>query len=309
MKILMTGATGLIGRQLCAQLAQQAGEGHSITVLSRRVESAKSVAHQAAFAWQPEAGLPPMAALEGVEAVIHLAGEPVAQRWSPEIKRRIRDSRVLATRNLVQAMSQLARPPKVLVSGSAVGLYGNRGDERLTESAKQGQGFLTDVCVEWESEALKAESFGTRVALIRTGVVLDPAGGALKTMLPAFNFGIAGKLGNGRQWFPWIHHDDILSLLRWALMNDQARGAFNGVAPNPVTNEEFTKELAAALNRPALIPVPKFALNILFGEMASVMLASQRVVPQAALNAGFTFRFPQLREALQDLFKTGNRQD
>ena len=306
MKVLITGATGLIGRQLCAQLT---GEGHSITVLTRRVESAKSVAHQAAFVWQPEGSLPPMAALAGVEAVIHLAGEPVAQRWSLEIKRRIRDSRVLSTRNLVQAISQLESAPKVFVSGSAVGIYGNRGDERLAENTKAGQGFLSDVCAEWEHEALQAEAFGTRVALIRTGVVLDPAGGALKTMLPAFKLGIAGKLGNGRQWFPWIHRDDILGLLRWAMMNENARGAFNGAAPNPVTNEEFTKELAAALNRPALIPVPKFALNILFGEMASVMLASQRVVPQAALNAGFTFRFPQLREALQDLFKTGNRQD
>ena len=301
MKVLMTGATGLIGRQLCAQLTS---EGHSITVLSRRVESAKSVAHQAAFAWQPETGLPPMAALENVEAVIHLAGEPVAQRWSTEVKRRIRDSRVLATRNLVQAMSQLESKPKVLVSGSAVGIYGNRGDERLTESAQAGQGFLVDVCREWEAEAMKAESFGTRVALIRTGVVLDPDGGALKTMLPPFKLGIAGKLGDGRQWFPWIHRDDILGLLRWALMNDKARGALNGAAPNPVTNEEFTKELAAALNRPALIPVPKFALDILFGEMAGVMLASQRVEPIAALSAGFTFRFPQLREALQDLFKS-----
>ncbi len=301
MKVLMTGATGLIGRQLCAQLT---AEGHSITVLSRRVDSAKSVAHQAAFAWQPEQALPPMAALEGVEAVIHLAGEPVAQRWSSEVKRRIRDSRVLTTRNLVQAMSQLPNAPKVLVSGSAVGLYGNRGDERLTESAKQGHGFLTDVCAEWESEALKAESFGTRVALIRTGVVLDLAGGALKTMLPAFKLGIAGRLGDGRQWFPWIHRDDILGLLRWALMNDNARGAFNGAAPNAVTNEEFTKELAAALNRPALLPVPKFALDLLFGEMAGVMLASQRVEPQAALSAGFTFRFPHLRAALQDLFKS-----
>ncbi len=301
MKILMTGATGLIGRQLCAQLT---GEGHAITVLTRRVESAKAVAHQAAFAWQPEAGLPPMAALENVEAVIHLAGEPVAQRWSAEVKRRIRDSRVLATRNLVAAMRQAERAPQVLVSGSAVGLYGNRGDERLTESAKAGEGFLVDVCREWESEALKAESFGTRVALIRTGVVLDPAGGALKTMLPAFKLGIAGKLGDGRQWFPWIHRDDILGLLRWALMNDNARGAFNGAAPNPVTNEEFTKELAAALNRPAVLPVPKFALDLLFGEMASVMLASQRVEPQAALAAGFTFRFPHLREALHDLFKS-----
>jgi uncharacterized protein len=301
MKVLMTGATGLIGRQLCAQLTH---EGYAVTVLTRRVESAKGLACQSAHAWQPEQALPPMAALAGVEAVIHLAGEPVAQRWSAEIKRRIRDSRVLSTRNLVAAMRQLERPPKVLVSSSAVGLYGHRGDERLNEKAQAGEGFLSEVCAEWESEALKAESFGTRVALIRTGVVLDPAGGALKTMLPAFKAGIAGKLGDGRQWFPWIHRDDILGLLRWAMTNANVRGAFNGAAPNPVTNEEFTKELAAVLNRPALIPVPKFALNLLFGEMAAVMLASQRVEPQAVLSAGFTFRFPLLREALQDLFKS-----
>jgi len=242
--------------------------------------------------------------LEGVDAVVHLAGEPVAQRWTAEIKRRIRDSRVLSTRHLIQAMRQVEQPPRIFVSGSAVGFYGARGDERLTENSKPGQGFLSDVCVEWESEALQAETLGTRVTLIRTGVVLDPVGGALKTMLPAFKLGIAGKLGDGRQWFPWIHRDDILGLMRWALLNSQARGPFNGVAPNPVTNEEFTKELAAALNRPALLPVPRFALDMLFGEMAAVMLASQRVEPQAALVGGFSFRFPALREALPDLFRS-----
>ena len=300
MKILMTGATGLLGRQLCAQLAS---EGHALVVLTRRLASATQIAHQAAFAWQPETELPPAAAFEGVEAVIHLAGEPVAERWTPQRKRGIRASRVLGTRHLVQAMQGLSQSPRVLVSGSAVGYYGDRSDEWLTEQAAPGKGFLSDVCVEWEAEARQAEAGGARVALLRTGVVLDPAGGALKTMLPAFNFGIAGKLGSGRQWFPWIHRADILGLLRFALLNETVSGPLNGVAPNPVTNEEFTKELAAVLHRPALLPVPKFALDLLFGEMASVTLASQRVQPQAALDAGYVFRFPWLREALADLFK------
>lgn len=300
MRILVTGATGLMGKQLCAQLRQA---GHSLVILTRHVASVVQLAQQTAFAWQPEQALPSAVAFDGVSAVVHLAGEPVAARWTSEHKRRIRDSRVLGTRNLVQAMQRLTPPPRIFISSSAVGFYGDRGDELLTEKTASRYGFLPDVCAEWEREALQAESSGARVTLLRTGVVLDPAGGALKTMLPAFKLGIAGKLGNGRQWFPWIHRDDITGLILHALNNEQVRGPLNGVAPNPVTNEEFTKELAAVLNRPALIPVPKLALDILFGEMAAVTLASQRVIPQAALDTGYQFKFPWLRAALQDLFK------
>jgi hypothetical protein len=301
MKIVITGATGLIGRRLCGRLQQA---GHRLVVLTRRVASVKTTAQQTAFAWQPEQEPPPIAAFDSADAVIHLAGEPVAARWTDESKRRIRDSRVKGTRHLVQTMQRLPQPPRVFISGSAVGFYGPRGDEVLDESAAAGQGFLSDVCVAWEQAARQAESFGTRVTWLRIGVVLDPDGGALKTMLPAFKLGIAGKLASGRQWFPWIHRADITGLLEHALTHDAVRGPLNAVAPNPVTNEEFTKELAAVLNRPALIPVPKFALDLLFGEMASATLASQRVAPHAALDTGYAFQFPWLRAALEDLFRS-----
>jgi uncharacterized protein (TIGR01777 family) len=253
------------------------------------------------FAWRPLDELPPAEALAGVEAVVHLAGENVAGRWTPERKRRIHDSRVLGTRNLIAGLRQCGAPPRVVISASAVGVYGNRGDEILTEHARPGQGFLADVCRAWEAEARQAEAFGARVVLLRTGVVLSTQGGALKTMLPAFQYGVAGKLGDGRQWFPWIHETGIVGLIVHALNSNQVSGPVNGAAPNPVTNEEFTKELAAVLNRPALLPVPKFALDLLFGEMAAVLLASQRVVPEAALAQGYQFAFPWLKPALEDL--------
>lgn len=299
MKVLITGATGLIGRALSLMLT---AEGHQIVVLTRNPTRVQGLAGAKAFAWQPEQERPPVEAFEGVAAVIHLAGENVAARWTPEHKRRIRDSRVLGTRNLVMGMRQSQQPPPIFICSSAVGLYGNRGDEQLTEQSAPGTGFLVEVCREWEAEIQQAQAFGARTVALRTGVVLSREGGALKTMLPAFQFGVAGKLGDGRQWFPWIHIADIVGLIRHALLNDSVRGPLNGAAPNPVTNEEFTKELAAVLNRPALIPVPKFALELLFGEMSAVMLASQRVLPAAALQSGYQFRFPWLREALSDLF-------
>ena len=299
MKVLITGGTGLIGQALRQTLA---AEGHEIVVLTRNPTSAKGLGGGKAFAWQPEQGRPPIEAFAGVTAVIHLAGENVAARWTPEHKRRIRDSRVLGTRNLVLGMRQSAEPPAIFISSSAVGLYGNRGDEQLTEQAAPGTGFLADVCREWEAEIGQAQACGARTVALRTGVVLSRAGGALKTMLPAFQFGVAGKLGNGRQWFPWIHIADIVGLIKHTMLDEQVRGPLNAAAPNPVTNEEFTKELAAVLNRPALIPVPKFALELLFGEMAAVLLASQRVLPEVALKAGYQFQFPWLRAALRDLF-------
>ncbi|MBI1762228.1 MAG: TIGR01777 family protein [Acidobacteria bacterium] len=298
MKILITGATGLIGKALSQALV---ADGHQIVVLTRNPERATGIVGATAYAWQPEHEPPPVAAFEGVTAVIHLAGENVAARWTTERKRRIRDSRVLGTRNLVLGMQQSAVPPSIFIAGSAVGIYGYRGAEQLTEQAAPGTGFLVDLCREWETESEQAQAFGARTVMLRTGVVLSRAGGALKTMLPAFRFGVAGKLGDGRQWFPWIHIADIVGLLRHALLNETVRGPLNGVAPNPVTNAEFTKELAAVLHRPALLPVPKFALELLFGEMAAVLLASQRVVPEAALKAGYQFRFPWLHEALREL--------
>jgi len=310
MKILVTGATGLIGRSVCRSLII---EGHQVVALSRRPAAAPMVidlAGVAAFHWEPAAESPPAEAWEGVEAVIHLAGEPVAAaRWTEEQKRRIRDSRVKGTRNLVAGMRATPRPPKVLVSASAVGFYGDRGDEVLNERSAIGSGFLSEVCLDWETEAARARELGSRVALVRTGVALSPSGGALEKMLLPFKLGLGGRLGDGRQWFPWIHIEDIQGIIQHALMSPVVDGPINGVAPGVVTNEEFTRELAAALNRPIFLPVPQFALRVLLGEMAEVVTASQRVVPQVALDTGYRFKYQNLRPALESLLKTRNTRE
>jgi len=305
MKILITGATGLIGRAVCQSLVK---EDNQVVVLSRRQPAAIGLTGVSAFRWEPEAESPPAQAWEGVEAVIHLAGEPVAAaRWTEERKRRIRDSRVKGTRNLVAGMRVGPSRPKVLISGSAVGFYGDRGDEILNENSDPGDGFLSDVCLDWEFEAALARELGVRVALVRTGVALSPSGGALEKMLTPFKLGLGGRLGGGRQWFPWIHIDDIVGIFRHALAPSSIDGPVNGVAPGIVTNEEFTRELAAALNRPVFFPVPEFALRLLMGEMAEAILSSQRVVPQVALETGYQFKYPNLRPALEALLKTSPR--
>jgi uncharacterized protein (TIGR01777 family) len=259
------------------------------------------------FRWEPVAEPPPAEVWEDVEAVIHLAGEPVAAaRWTDEQKRRIRDSRVKGSRNLVAGMRSTPRPPKVFVSASAVGFYGDRGDEILNESSAPGPGFLGEVCLDWETEAAHARELGVRPAFVRTGVALSPSGGALEKMLLPFKLGLGGRLGDGRQWFPWIHIEDVVGIFLHALTSPAVDGPINGVAPGIVTNEEFTRELAAVLNRPAFFPVPQFALRALMGEMAEVVTASQRVVPQVALDTGYRFKYPNLRPALESLLKTRN---
>lgn len=303
MKILITGATGLIGRSVCRSLIN---EGHQVAVLSRRPPAAIGLAGVNSFHWEPAAESPPVEAWEGVEAVIHLAGEPVAARWTEEQKRRIRDSRVKGSRNLVAGLLATPHRPKVLISASAVGFYGDRGDEILNESSDPGSGFLSEVCLNWEAEAARARESGVRVAFVRTGVALSPSGGALEKMLLPFKLGLGGRLGGGRQWFPWIHIEDIAGIFLHALMSPAVDGPINGVAPGIVTNEEFTRELAAALNRPVFFPVPEFALNVLLGEMAEIVTASQRVVPQVALDTGYRFKHPNLRPALESLLKTRN---
>jgi uncharacterized protein (TIGR01777 family) len=275
MNIFISGASGFIGRHLMKSLAQA---GHSLRALSRNAPPPES------------------------DVVIHLAGEPVGQRWTPEAKRRILDSRVAGTRNLVEALGRLTRRPETLICASAIGYYGSRGDEVLTESSAPGSGFLPEVCVAWEREAQAAEAFGMRVVRVRTGIVLDSNGGALVRMLPPFRMGLGGRLGSGRQWMSWIHVEDLAALFQFAV-ESQVRGPLNAVAPNAVTNSEFTRELARALRRPAVFPVPGFALRLLFGEMADVLLASQRVAPGAAEAAGFQFRFPQLAAALESLLR------
>lgn len=301
MRVLVTGATGMIGKELCRVLA---ADGNELVILSRRPE-ASTVAHGSqSFRWNPDLELPPKEAWDGVDAVVHLAGEPVAgARWTEEQKRRIRDSRVKGTRNLIDGMKQLAVCPQILVSGSAVGFYGNRGQELLDERSSAGKGFLSEVCVEWEHEAERAQALGVSVSLIRTGVVLGMSGGALEKMLLPFKLGLGGRLGDGQQWFPWIHEDDIVGIVQHALFHPQVSGPVNGVAPGIVNNAEFTTAFAAGLNRPTFFPVPEFALRLLMGEMADVVLASQRVFPKVALNTGYKFKYTNLPSAIENILK------
>jgi uncharacterized protein len=296
MNITISGASGLIGRRLMKTLG---AAGHSLTVLSRHA-GMNMPAGVRLLAWDPSRGQPPAESLREADAVVHLAGEPVAQHWTEDSKRRIRESRVAGTRSLVEALAKLEQRPQTLVSSSAVGYYGSRGDEILTESSSPGSGFLADVCRAWETEAFAAEQLGMRVVCIRTGVLLDLRGGALARMLTPFRLGAGGPIGGGRQWMSWIHAQDLADLYRFAVENS-VRGSLNGTAPHPVFNADFTRALASALRRPAVLPVPAFALRLLFGEMSSVLLASQRALPRAAEDAGFKFRFPELPGALADL--------
>ena len=299
MRILVTGATGLIGRALCQSLLD---DGHTVIGLSRAPEKARGVPVTEMRHWDAMSGPTDSDALAGVEAVVHLAGEPVAaRRWTEEQKRRVRDSRVVSTRHLVMGLRAMTERPAVFVSSSAVGFYGDRGDEVLDELSPPGQGFLPEVCKAWEHEAEQAQAAGIRVVLLRTGVVLSREGGALEKMMTPFKLGLGGKLGDGRQWLPWIHIADIVGICRHALADAATRGPINGTAPVPVTNAEFTRQLAAALHRPALVSVPEFGLRAAMGEMAAVLLSSQRVVPNAAIAAGYHFRFTTLAAALADL--------
>jgi uncharacterized protein (TIGR01777 family) len=298
MKTLVTGGTGMVGPRLLRMLDQP-------VILSRNPERAREkVGHLVGriIRWDPMAGPPPAEAFAGVEAVFHLAGESVAEgRWTAAQKARIRDSRVVGTRNLVQGIAQVSDRPRVLVSASAVGYYGDRGEEELTESASPGRDFLADVCVAWEKEALAAEKLGVRVVTERTGIVLGAGGGALAKMLTPFKLGAGGPLGNGRQWMPWVHVSDLARLYLHAAEHESIRGPMNAVAPHPVRNSEFTKALGRQLRRPAFMPAPYLGLRLLFGEFAQVLFASQRVVPQVALDTGFTFQYPDIAAALKDI--------
>jgi uncharacterized protein len=297
-KITISGASGLIGRRLLKVLAK---DGHAIRVLSRHAGTNLPPGVQLSV-WDALKGEPPAESLSDADAVVHLAGEPVAQRWNEQSKQRIRDSRITGTRNLVRALAALGRKPEVLVCGSAVGYYGSRGDEVLVESSAPGNDFLAELCVAWEKEARAAESLGVRVVSIRTGLVLDGRGGALTKMLPPFRMGIGGKLGDGRHWMSWIHLEDLVGMIQMALQN-KVNGAMNGASPNPVTNSDFTRSLGKAVHRPAVLPMPALGLRLLFGEMSEILLASQRAAPKAAQSAGFQFRYPELDQALADVLK------
>jgi uncharacterized protein len=294
-KIAVTGATGFIGRSLCAELARR---GDQVVALTRDpVRARAALPGVEAIEWSGRESR----ALPAVDALVNLAGEPIAGRWNAEKKRRFRESRVDNTRRLVEEVRAMEPRPSVLVSASAVGYYGDRGEESLTEASGPGNSFLAELCHDWEAEAQRAGEFGVRVVCPRFGVVLDRDGGALQSMLTPFRLGLGGPLGSGRQWFPWIHRADVIGLLLLALDSPAAGGALNVVAPEAVRNRDFTHTLGAVLHRPTLLPVPAFALRLLLGEFAGELLSSQRVVPEQAQALGYSFRFPGLEAALRDI--------
>ncbi|MGB6385316.1 MAG: TIGR01777 family oxidoreductase [Terriglobales bacterium] len=292
-RILVSGASGPIGTALLASLAPQ---GVEVVRLARgRASNAEQIS------WDPLAPVSP-SAVSGFDAVIHLAGESVMGHWTEEKKKAIRESRVLGTRNLATALAQ-SKAPRVFVCASAVGFYGNRGNEILSEESPGGQGFLPEVCREWENASQIAADAGIRTVNIRIGLVLSTKGGALAKMLMPFKLGLGGRIGSGQQWCSWIHVDDIVGGIHHAMRTESLLGPLSLVAPNPVRNAEFTKVLASVLGRPAIFPVPEFALRLVFGEMAvrEMLLASQRVNPTKLASSGYAFQFPELRKALENL--------
>lgn len=293
MHVLISGATGLIGSALVPELE---ADGHTVTRLSRSSSGANTIR------WDPSAGTIE-GDLEGTEAVVHLAGENIAQgRWTPEKKRRIVDSRVWGTRLLAESIAALSAPPRVMVSTSAVGYYGDRGDEVLTEESAPGTGFLPEVCQEWEAAAESARQAGIRVVYPRLGVVLSPEGGALGTTLPIFKLGGGGKIGKGDQWVSWVALDDVVGSIVHALTNEGVEGPVNVGSPNPMTNAQYTKVLGKVLGRPTVLPLPAPAARIVLGEVAdALLLASQRMEPARLKDTGYAFRYPQLEGALRHL--------
>jgi uncharacterized protein (TIGR01777 family) len=295
MKVVIAGGTGFIGQALGARLKQ---DGHELHVLSRRARSAQEVE------WTPDGSTGLWAsALDGADAVVNLAGESIASgRWTAARKARIRDSRILATRSLVAAIERVAQRPAVFLSGSAVGYYGPRRDEPITEETPPGDDFLASVCREWEGEALKAARW-TRVVLLRTGIVLERDGGALPQMALPFKLFAGGPVGSGRQYQAWIHRDDWVGMATWALRTAEMTGPLNVTAPNPVTNREFAQTLGRILHRPALMPAPAFAMRAALGEMAdALLLTGARVIPARAQALGFGFRYPTLEAALRAIY-------
>jgi uncharacterized protein (TIGR01777 family) len=320
LRVTVTGATGLIGTKLVAELRAR---GDEVTVLSRNPQHARTKLAQLdsprpragaagrtettgdpgalqALPWDPLGEAAPVAALEGRDAVVHLAGESVAQRWSERAKRAIRESRALGTHHLVEGLRALDEDarPAVLVSASAIGYYGPHGDEPLDEEAPPGNDYLAQVCVEWEARAEATRELGMRVVQVRTGVVLDSGGGALAKMLPPFRLGVGGPVAGGRQYVSWIHPDDHLGIIQAALTDERWSGPVNSTAPEPATNSELSRALGRALHRPALLPVPGIALRALYGDMAQIVTTGARVLPAKPLMLGYRFRYPNLDEAL-----------
>jgi hypothetical protein len=308
LRVAVTGATGLIGPPVVAAL-QDAGA--QVSVLSRDPERAHKRLERdgkdavEAHAWDLMSEPAPAAALAGADAVVHLAGENIAQRWSAHAKQAIRESRVTGTRNLLAGIRQAERPPSALISSSGVGYYGAHGEEPLDEEAPAGRDFLAEVCVEWEAEAQKGQELGMRVVCVRTGVVLHRDGGALEKMLPPFRLGVGGPVAGGRQFISWVHRDDLVGIVVTAAGDERWSGPVNATAPTPVSNRDFSRALGRALKRPAFLPVPSVALQLLYGEMAEIVTEGARVVPAKALVLGYEFAHPELDEALSSALARG----
>jgi uncharacterized protein len=291
-RVLISGASGLLGSALVPTLQAR---GFAITRLVRGTPTGEDQIH-----WVPNRAIDPES-VSGFDAILHLAGESVAARWSDARKAKIRESRVTSTRNLAQALARASRRPRVLITASAIGYYGDRADEILNEKSASGTGFLPEVCREWEAANQPATDAGIRTVQLRTGVVLSSKGGALKRMLPPFRMGVGGNLGSGRQWMSWIHMQDWVGAVHHILKNDLLQGPVNMVGPKPVINAEFTRTLASALHRPAIFPVPAFAARLLFGQMAEeVLLSSQRVEPARLVTSGYPFQYSDLAKALEN---------
>ncbi len=305
MRVVITGGSGLIGSAVAHEMG---GAGHEIVVLTRDLSKMKKLPPNTrpnirAMQWDGKTGQGWSSLLDGDTAIVHLAGEGIADgRWTENRKRRIRDSRVESGRAVLEAIRQAKEKPKALLQGSAVGYYGPCGDEVVAEGHAPGTDFLADVCVDWEASTAGAEGLGVRRAILRTGIVLSPDGGALPKMSLPFKLGAGGPLGGGRQWIPWIHLADEVGAIRFLLERDDARGPFNLSAPQPLTNRDFGRALGKALHRPSLAPAPGFALRLVLGEMADMLLNGQRAVPQRLLEMGFAFRFPEALQALRNLF-------
>ncbi|MGH9946587.1 MAG: TIGR01777 family oxidoreductase [Pyrinomonadaceae bacterium] len=296
MRILVTGASGLIGKALQASFEEK---GYEMLLASR--SGAKDEQH---IQWSADTGFADedIERLENLDAVIHLAGESISGlRWTDEKKKAIRDSRVHGTRTMIEAFAKLNKKPKVFISASAIGFYGDRGDDEMTETSAAGDTFLAETCKEWESESRRAEDMGIRTVLLRNGIVLSKEGGALGTMLTPFKLGVGGVVGSGKQWMSWVSMDDLVAVVNYAIENENIRGAINVTSPHPVTNEEFTKTLGGVLYRPTILPLPEFAVHMLMGEMGdALLLDSTRVIPKRLADAGFEFKYPDLKTALEN---------
>jgi uncharacterized protein len=295
MNILITGGTGFIGTPLSRELRSS---GHTVVVTTRQTSDSKEK-----LTWNPPT-LIPSEVISGFDALINLAGEPVVpERWTRKRKELIMSSRINTTRSLVESIKKAASKPKVLISASAIGYYGDYGDEYVTEDTSPASDFLAEVCKAWEAEALKAQEIGIRVVLIRIGGVLESDGGALPKMMTSFKFLLGGPIGSGKQWFSWIHRDDVAGIIKYALENESVSGPVNAVSPNPVRNKEFSSALGKALSRPSFLPVPGFVLKTALGELAEMLLTGQRVLPEKILKSGYNFKHPDLEGALKAIFR------